>query len=68
MTIPVTHPYQIICKDDGNCIIPKEVLSHEAYNMTKPGLRISGHQIKIGVWLNPGQLAPETRADYCNDV
>lgn len=37
ISIPVTRHYRMICHDDGDFVIPKSVLSHEDYNVKKPG-------------------------------
>jgi len=37
ISIPVTRNYRMLCKDCGNLLIPEKVLSHEAYNVCKPG-------------------------------
>ncbi|WP_071515460.1 hypothetical protein [Geitlerinema sp. PCC 9228] len=37
ISIPITRNYRMICRDDGNFVIPQEVLSHEDYNVRKPG-------------------------------
>ena len=37
ISIPITRNYRMICRDSGSILIPQEVLSHEAYNVRKPG-------------------------------
>ena len=37
ISIPVTHHYRMICKEEDDHIVPKEILSHEDYNVKKPG-------------------------------
>ncbi len=37
ISIPVTRNYRMICHDHGNFLIPQAVLSHEDYNIDKPG-------------------------------
>ncbi len=37
VSIPVTRNYRMLCRDCGNFLVPKEVLSHEDYNICKPG-------------------------------
>ncbi len=37
ISIPLTRNYRMICRDQGNTLIPQEVLSHEDYNVRKPG-------------------------------
>lgn len=37
ISIPVTRHYRLICRDRGNILIPEAVISHEDYNVCKPG-------------------------------
>jgi hypothetical protein len=37
ISIPVTRHYRLICRDQGNLLIPEAVISHEDYNVCKPG-------------------------------
>lgn len=37
ISIPVTRHYRMICHDDGDWVVPQSVLSHEDYNVKKPG-------------------------------
>ncbi|GAC1461054.1 MAG: hypothetical protein NVS2B14_06460 [Chamaesiphon sp.] len=37
VSIPVTRNYRMLCQDCGNFLLPQEVLSHEDYNVCKPG-------------------------------
>lgn len=37
VSIPVTRNYRLLCEDNGSGVIPQKVLSHEAYNVCKPG-------------------------------
>ncbi|MEQ8963563.1 MAG: hypothetical protein RLP02_37595 [Coleofasciculus sp. C2-GNP5-27] len=37
VSIPVTRNYRMICDDGGNSLVPRAVLSHEDYNVDKPG-------------------------------
>lgn len=37
ISIPVTRNYRMICHDCGNLLVPHAVLSHEDYNVDKPG-------------------------------
>lgn len=37
ISIPVTRNYRMLCRDCGSFLIPEEVLSHEEYNVCKPG-------------------------------
>lgn len=37
ISIPVTRNYRMLCRDEGNIMIPEAVLSHEDYNVCKPG-------------------------------
>lgn len=37
ISIPITRNYRMICLDCGSVLIPREVLSHEDYNVRKPG-------------------------------
>ncbi|MGC9502119.1 DUF7682 family zinc-binding protein [Baaleninema sp.] len=39
ISIPITRNYRMICHDNGGVAIPQSVLSHEAYNVKKPGAR-----------------------------
>ena len=37
VSIPVTRNYRMLCEDCGTFLIPQKVLSHEDYNVSKPG-------------------------------
>jgi hypothetical protein len=37
ISIPVTRNYRMLCRDCGNFLVPQQVLSHEEYNVCKPG-------------------------------
>lgn len=37
ISIPVTRNYRMICRDQGSLLVPQAVLSHEDYNVDKPG-------------------------------
>jgi hypothetical protein len=37
ISIPVTRNYRMICHDRGSLLVPQAVLSHEDYNVDKPG-------------------------------
>lgn len=37
ISIPVTRNYRLLCRDYGNFLAPEEVISHEDYNVCKPG-------------------------------
>jgi hypothetical protein len=37
ISIPVTRDYRLLCLDRGDGVEPKEVMSHEDYNVCKPG-------------------------------
>lgn len=37
ISIPVTRNYRMLCRDYGSFLVPEEVLSHEEYNVCKPG-------------------------------
>ncbi|NES20992.1 MAG: hypothetical protein F6K41_19185 [Symploca sp. SIO3E6] len=37
ISIPVTRNYRMLCKAQGSHYIPQAVLSHEDYNVDKPG-------------------------------
>ncbi len=37
ISIPITRDYRMICRDCGSILVPEEVLSHEDYNVRKPG-------------------------------
>ncbi|MDJ0636122.1 MAG: hypothetical protein QNJ34_23270 [Xenococcaceae cyanobacterium MO_188.B29] len=37
ISIPVTRSYRLICRDCGTLLIPEAVISHEDYNVVKPG-------------------------------
>ncbi|MBW4575568.1 MAG: hypothetical protein KME08_09830 [Aphanothece sp. CMT-3BRIN-NPC111] len=37
VSIPVTRNYRLLCRDYGSFLVPEEVLSHEDYNVCKPG-------------------------------
>lgn len=37
ISIPVTRNYRLLCRDYGSWVIPEEVISHEDYNVCKPG-------------------------------
>lgn len=37
ISIPVTRNYRMLCEESDNFLIPQKVLSHEDYNVCKPG-------------------------------
>lgn len=37
ISIPVTRSYRLICRDCGTLLTPEAVVSHEDYNVVKPG-------------------------------
>lgn len=37
ISIPITRSYRLICRDCGTLLIPEAVVSHEDYNVVKPG-------------------------------
>lgn len=37
VSIPVTRHYRLLCRDLGSLLIPEAVVSHEDYNVCKPG-------------------------------
>lgn len=37
VSIPVTRNYRLICRDRGSLLVPEVVISHEDYNVCKPG-------------------------------
>ncbi|BFM38804.1 hypothetical protein [Synechocystis sp. LKSZ1] len=37
ISIPVTRHYRLLCRDQGHQVTPEEVISHEDYNVCKPG-------------------------------
>ncbi|MBD2394463.1 hypothetical protein H6G11_09375 [Cyanobacterium aponinum FACHB-4101] len=37
ISIPVTRNYRLICRDYGSFVAPEAVVSHEDYNVCKPG-------------------------------
>jgi hypothetical protein len=37
ISIPVTRNYRLLCRDHGNLLTPEAVISHEDYNVVKPG-------------------------------
>lgn len=37
VSIPITRHYRMICRDQGSNLEPQKVLSHEDYNVCKPG-------------------------------
>jgi hypothetical protein len=37
ISIPVTRNYRLLCRDCGNFLAPEAVVSHEDYNVCKPG-------------------------------
>lgn len=37
ISIPVTRNYRMLCIDRNGTLQPKQVISHEKYNVTKPG-------------------------------
>jgi len=39
VSIPVTRNYRLLCRDHGTILTPEEVISHEDYNVCKPGQR-----------------------------
>lgn len=37
ISIPVTRNYRLLCRDCGSFLVPECVISHEDYNVCKPG-------------------------------
>lgn len=37
ISIPVTRNYRLLCRDHGSFVVPEAVISHEDYNVCKPG-------------------------------
>ncbi len=37
ISIPVTRNYRLLCRDCGSFLTPEAVISHEDYNVCKPG-------------------------------
>jgi hypothetical protein len=37
ISIPVTRNYRLLCRDHGTFVNPEEIVSHEDYNVCKPG-------------------------------
>jgi hypothetical protein len=37
ISIPVTRNYRLLCRDCGSILVPEAVISHEDYNVCKPG-------------------------------
>ncbi len=37
VSIPVTRHYRLLCRDHGAFLAPEAVISHEDYNICKPG-------------------------------
>jgi hypothetical protein len=37
VSIPITRHYRLICRDCGQFLSPEAVISHEEYNVVKPG-------------------------------
>ena len=37
ISIPVTRHYRLICRYQGNLLVPEAVISHEEYNVCRPG-------------------------------
>lgn len=37
ISIPVTRHYRLLCRDYGSFLVPEAVISHEDYNVCKPG-------------------------------
>lgn len=37
ISIPVTRNYRLLCRDLGSGIVPEALVSHEDYNVCKPG-------------------------------
>lgn len=37
ISIPVTRDYRLLCRDRGNTLVPEAVISHQDYNVCKPG-------------------------------
>ncbi len=37
ISIPVTRNYRMLCQDSGSFVVPQKILSHEDYNVCKPG-------------------------------
>ncbi len=39
ISIPINRSYRLLCRDCGQFLSPEAVVSHEDYNMVKPGNR-----------------------------
>ncbi len=37
ISIPINRNYRLICRDEGSNIVPEAVVSHQDYNVCKPG-------------------------------
>jgi len=37
ISIPINRSYRLICRDQGSYLVPEEVVSHQDYNVCKPG-------------------------------
>jgi hypothetical protein len=37
ISIPVTRNYRLLCRDLGSDLVPQAVITHEEYNVCKPG-------------------------------
>jgi len=37
VSIPVTRDYRLLCRDTGADLVPEAVVSHQDYNVCKPG-------------------------------
>lgn len=37
ISIPVNRDYRLICRDQGSYVVPEAVVSHQDYNVCKPG-------------------------------
>lgn len=40
ISIPINRNYRLICRDRGQFLSPEAVVSHEDYNVVKPGSRL----------------------------
>lgn len=39
ISIPINRSYRLLCRDRGDYLAPEAVISHEDYNVVKPGKR-----------------------------
>ncbi|MFB6277164.1 MAG: hypothetical protein ABEI32_13590 [Halothece sp.] len=37
ISIPINRDYRLICRDEGAKVLPETVISHQDYNVCKPG-------------------------------